>query len=276
MTPMPSPPDRRRFVLGAAVLGAAAAVVGPRLATGTTTRPPGEDFPLQDPAQVREMVGVAHGNAERVRELLALRPDLAKAAIDWGFGDWESALGAASHTGNREIALLLLAHGARPTLFSAAMLGHLAVVRATVEAHPGAQRIAGPHGISLLDHARAGGDAATAVVAYLEGLGDAGGEPEAPLAEAVRERLTGSYRAAELPAPLTVTVEKDRLLLAVAGASVRRLVHRGDRVFHPAGASGVRVTFSGGDDGDGRGGGGGGRRLTIVDGDRRLEATAID
>src|SRR3954451_11330466 len=63
-----------------------------------------ETFPSQPPALVREMVSVSHGNIKRVRELVEARPALAKAAWDWGFNDWESALGAASHVGNREIA----------------------------------------------------------------------------------------------------------------------------------------------------------------------------
>src|SRR5712664_3024462 len=84
-----------------------------------------ETFPTQPPALVREMVLVAHGNVKRVHELVEARPSLAKAAWDWGFGDWESALGAASHVGNRDIAEYLIAHGARPSIFSETMLGHL-------------------------------------------------------------------------------------------------------------------------------------------------------
>ncbi len=53
-----------------------------------------DTFPSQDPAVVREVVTVAHGRIERLRELVTARPELANAAWDWGFGDWESALGA--------------------------------------------------------------------------------------------------------------------------------------------------------------------------------------
>src|SRR5258708_4629938 len=116
-----------------------------------------EVFPRHSPEMVREMVTVAHGNVKRVKELVDARPALAKAAVDWGFGDWEDALGAASHVGNREIAEYLIANGARPTLFSAAMLGQLDTVRAFLAAQPGAQKIAGPHSISLLPRAKAGG-----------------------------------------------------------------------------------------------------------------------
>ena len=152
-------------------------------------------FPHQDPELVKQMVGASHGDLAAVRELVEHWPELAKAQWDWGFGDWESALGAASHTGNREIAELLLAHGARPTLFSAAMLGQLAVVQAFVEASPGIQGTPGPHGIPLLIHARTGGEAAASVVAYLEEVGGAeGGEAAGPGPER-RSRYLGAYRA---------------------------------------------------------------------------------
>src|SRR5262245_60972306 len=94
-------------------------------------------FPVQDPAVVKEMVTVSHFNLARVRELVADRPALARAAWEWGYGDWETALGAASHTGSREIAGLLIANGAHPTIFSAAMLGQLDVVKAFIAASPG-------------------------------------------------------------------------------------------------------------------------------------------
>ncbi len=107
-----------------------------------------------------EIVSVSHFSYERVKGLLDQSSDLAKAGRDWGFGDWETALGAASHTGNRDIALLLIEHGARPDIFTFAMLGQTDVVRALIEAQPGVQRIPGPHGITLAAHARAGGEAA--------------------------------------------------------------------------------------------------------------------
>ncbi len=116
-------------------------------------------FPRQEAPLVSEMVRVAHGNIARVKELIADRPALARAAWDWGYGDWETALGAASHVGNAAIAQLLLDNGAHPTIFSAAMLGQLDVVKAFVAAAPGVQKIRGPHGISLLAHARNGGSA---------------------------------------------------------------------------------------------------------------------
>jgi hypothetical protein len=119
---------------------------------------------------VQEIVAVAHGDLARVQALVEQDPTLVNAAWDWGGGDWETPLGAAAHTGSREIAEFLLAHGARLDLFAAAMLGKLAVVKATVEAFPDIVQVRGPHGIPLLDHAKFGGDTAKPVLDYLESL----------------------------------------------------------------------------------------------------------
>ena len=204
-----------------------------------------DSFPRQPEAMVREMVIVSHGNLPRVKELLALHPSLAKAAWDWGFGDWEDCLGAASHTGQREIAELLIANGARPSLFSAAMLGHLETVKAFVAAHPGVQRIPGPHGISLLAHAKNGGKPAEAVLAYLESLGDAGSPPAAPITDDEMKELTGIYTFGLSPSDrFEVSLAKSTLTLTRPGTFGRPLTHVGDRVFLPAGAPAVRIRFA--------------------------------
>lgn len=126
--------------------------------------------PALAPALVQEFVGVAHGDFDRVKALLAQEPALANAAWDWGAGDWETGLGAAAHMGRADIAEYLLANGARIDLFAAAMLGRLAIVRAALEAYPAALHTPGPHGIPLLTHAKAGGSAAEPVLAYLQSL----------------------------------------------------------------------------------------------------------
>src|SRR6266700_2711055 len=110
-----------------------------------------------NPDLVKEFVGNAHGNLERVTELLEQEPALLNATWDWGGGDWETGLGAASHMGRKDIANYLLARGARLDIFAAAMLGHLEIVQAIVQAYPDASQWRGPHGISLLIHAHAEG-----------------------------------------------------------------------------------------------------------------------
>jgi hypothetical protein len=102
-------------------------------------------------------VGNAHGNLDRVRELIAEHPTSVNAAWDWGGGDWETPLGAAAHMGRRDIAEFLLEHGARIDLFAAAMLDRVDIVRAIVSAYPEMSSALGPHGIPLLAHAESGG-----------------------------------------------------------------------------------------------------------------------
>lgn len=205
-----------------------------------------DTFPTQPPELAREMVGVSHGNVARVKELLKLHPTLANANWDWGFGDWESALGAASHVGNREIADALLASGARPTLFSAAMLGQLSVVKAFVEAHPGCQSIPGPHGITLLAHARNGGEKAKPVLDYLTSIGGADPVPAAvDLTPEQAQRYVGRYTFGPRDNDVVeVTFEKGGLRFTRKGTSARNLTHRGDHAFSPAGAPVVRIRFT--------------------------------
>ena len=119
---------------------------------------------------VEEFVGNAHGNFERVKELLAQEPALVNATWDWGGGDFETALGAAGHMGRKDIANYLLAHGARVDIFVAAMLGKLEIVQAALKAFPEAKDIPGPHGIPLIVHAQAGGEDAKEVLEYLSSL----------------------------------------------------------------------------------------------------------
>jgi hypothetical protein len=212
----------------------------------TPAAPAWPTFPRATSEEVTEMVGVCHFDLERAKALVEHRPTLVNAVVDWGFGDWETALGAASHTGRRPIAEFLIAHGARPDLFTAAMMGWLDVVRAAVAASPGVQRIRGPHGISLLRHALAGGEAAAGVVAYLESLGDAGGGAE-PLRvdQAGQAAIEGEFAFGPDPAQrFAIVVNRQGMVdLKPAGGSGRRLFAVAEDEFHPAGAPAVRVRF---------------------------------
>jgi len=213
-------------------------------------------FPTQPPELAREMVTVAHYDLKRVKELVEARPSLARASWDWGFGDWEDALGGASHMGDRPIAEYLISKGARPTLFSAAMLGQLDVVKALVAAQPGAQRIQGPHSISLLAHAHAGGDAARPVFDFLESLGDAGADPPEPLSENDINVVKGTYGFGPgMNQQIDVTIERildpndmktmmSQLTWTRKGMMGRPINHLGNLVFYPWGAPAVRIHFT--------------------------------
>ena len=121
-----------------------------------------------DSELVAEFVLMAHGDLDVVKQLVEQEPAIVNAAWDWGGGDWETGLGAASHVGRRDIAEYLLEQGARKDVFAAAMLGDVEVVRAMLEAQPGLRDARGPHGIPLRAHAEAGGEQARDVLDLLQ------------------------------------------------------------------------------------------------------------
>ena len=123
------------------------------------------------PELVREFVGAGHAKLDRCKEMLEQYPTIVNACWDWGGGDYETALGGASHMGRPDIANFLIEKGARMDVFAAAMLGKLEVVKAACAAFPNTRDVPGPHGITLLEHARKGGEPARAVLEYLESLG---------------------------------------------------------------------------------------------------------
>lgn len=276
---------RSLFVFGAAALpsqvwarstwlGSALRKMGER---GTMTL--GESFPAYPPDLARDVVTVAHFDLKRVKDLVGPRPQLARVAWDWGFGDWETPLGAASHMGRQDIAEYLLSQGVAPSIFSLAVLGQLAAVKELCSAQPGLQRLSGPHSISLLAHARMGGKQAGAVLSYFRSLGDADSPRPAPLSESEGAALSGNY---EFGAGASQRIEVSNDVHAYAnspmytyspqlnwtrkGTMGRPLFHLGERTFYPAGAPAVRIRFE--------------ERsermvMTVNDGDGAVEATRV-
>ncbi|MCG3123358.1 MAG: hypothetical protein GIKADHBN_01774 [Phycisphaerales bacterium] len=238
----------------------------PVYSTGSAV--PWDGFPRQNLDWVREVVGASHGNEAKVRELVTDHPALANAVWDWGFGDWETALGAAAHTGRRSIAEFLISKGARVDLFAAAMLGYLDVIKGLVEASPGIQKTRGPHGIHLLAHAKAGGDQAAKVVEYLESVGGAGDPiPTQPITPEERGKYTGQYAYGPGPTDrFNVLVEKDALWIERPGHTKRGLNHVGNDEFFPAGSAAVRIRFDLAS---------AVRTLTVVDGSMSIAAKAL-
>ena len=166
---------RKEFLLRSTLTAAAVAFVAPRLSAQTPAAPAPSAAPSVpdrgpqiESARVKEFVIAGHSNPEKVREMLAAQPSLINACWDWGGGDFETALGGASHMGRPDIADILLASNARMDLFAAAMLGKLEIVQAAVAAFPDIINVPGPHKIPLLAHAEKGG--ATAVVDFLKSL----------------------------------------------------------------------------------------------------------
>lgn len=93
--------------------------------------------------QIREFVLPAHGDLASVKRLLAENPLLLNAKYE----EWnETALGAASHVGNREIALYLLEQGAPLVMCTAAMLGMTDKVAGFLENDNAEANARGAHG----------------------------------------------------------------------------------------------------------------------------------
>jgi hypothetical protein len=213
-------------------------------------------YPAIPEELVKELVGASHFNLDRVKEIVEPRPELARATWDWAFGDWETALGAASHVGRRDIANYLIGKGARPDLFTFTMLGAYETVREMIDYWPGIQRIEGPHGISLLAHAEAGlrDEGLTAeertrqerLIAYLRDLGDADPQiPHKPLLESEKNNFLGDYRyGANAKDGFSVRLNMRGLLsLGKIGNFGGALYHQGNYCFRYNGTPSVTVQF---------------------------------
>ncbi len=130
-----------------------------------------QDEPQLDKALVQTFVGSAHRDMDKVKSMLEAHPNLINAAHDWKMGDFETALGAASHVGYKELAQYLLDNGAQANIFTACLFGKMEIIKPMLAAFPNTLHAKGPHGYTLLHHAQKGGDGALEVKEYLESLG---------------------------------------------------------------------------------------------------------
>ena len=215
-----------------------------------------EHFPNIDPKIIAEVVGKSHFDLDRVKELVDKRPELSRSVWEWRFGDFESAIGAASHVGRRDIALYLISKGARPTLFTFAMLGHLNVVKSAIKALPGIQKVTGPHGISLLDHAYAGERMKDSMsvteikgleetIAYLTELGNASRDNYIDVSTEEQKKYLGNYKYGDGEKEgFTIDINMRKLLsLGPLGEFGGALYKIGDNKFIYNGAPSVEITF---------------------------------
>ncbi|MBA4187912.1 MAG: ankryin [Planctomycetaceae bacterium] len=185
---MPDPIDRRTFaaftasvVLGSEVLSAETPVVAPMPHGVPVEAPFTRDYPKPgfNPSWknpqinrllVQDFVVYAHMDLDMVKKLLEKEPGLVNATMDWGAGDWETALGGASHMGKHDIVEFLLERGARIDIFCATMMGQLDAVRAFLTLQPKLIDARGPHGFSLHFHAQVGQERSAKVLDYLQSV----------------------------------------------------------------------------------------------------------
>ncbi|MFI5129902.1 MAG: hypothetical protein ACHQFX_07935 [Chitinophagales bacterium] len=213
-------------------------------------------YPAVNDNMASGIVGASHGNFDKVKELVGKRPELAGASWDWGFGDWETAIGAASHVGRRDIAEYLISNGARPDIFTYTMMGMLKSVQEIIETVPGIQSHTGPHGITLLQHAKnrledkniSESDRANVnkVISYLQGLGNADVKPKSlEVTEEEKKKYAGEYRFGDGAEEIFV-VDVHRLGFVQVGRkgySGRKLNKVDENTFSPAGAASVKIIF---------------------------------
>lgn len=126
--------------------------------------------PQLNRTMLQDFVIYAHSDIEMTQKLLDREPMLINGYIDWGGGDWESALGGASHMGRHDIVKVLLARGARIDIFCAAMMGQLDAVKAFLTLEPKLIDVRGPHGFSLHFHGQLAGKNADKMVDYLQSV----------------------------------------------------------------------------------------------------------
>lgn len=119
---------------------------------------------------IQDFVIFAHSDLDQVKKMLDAEPNLVNAFMDWGGGDWESALGGASHMGRRDIVEVLLERGARMDIFCAAMMGQLEAVKAFLTLQPKLIDARGPHGFNLHFHGQLAGKDADKMVEYLQSV----------------------------------------------------------------------------------------------------------
>jgi hypothetical protein len=176
---MPEKITRRQFATIAAALAAGTATAQQQ--KGPVEKPFERDYPepgfkpsWKNPQinrlMVQDFVIFAHSDLEMTKSLLEKEPMLVNAFMDWGNGDWESALGGASHMGRRDIVELLLKKGARMDIFCATMMGQLEAVKQMITLQPKLIDARGPHGFSLHFHAQLAGKDAEKMLAYLQSV----------------------------------------------------------------------------------------------------------
>ncbi|HYW27370.1 MAG TPA: hypothetical protein VE953_24580 [Terriglobales bacterium] len=140
-------------------------------------------------SMVEECVGSAHGDLDKVRELVERHPALVNARAPWN----ETPIEAAAQLGRRDIIDYLLGKGAPLDLFTACVLGRRDLVEAELARDPGQARARGVHDLPVLYFAAIGGqlEVAELLLAAGAGINDA-----APAAAPIHGAVMG--RSAEL------------------------------------------------------------------------------
>jgi hypothetical protein len=167
--------DRKKFLLNTAAVLPGILFIS-KIAQAQTT-PAGQSGGQQQAPEplkmdlVKEFVVAGHKDLAKTQTMVAEYPNLVYSKFDWGNGDFEAAIEGAGHMGNKEIAQFLIEKGSRVTLFVLAMLGKTQLVKPILEEYPKLVFAIGPHGFTMLHHAKLGGKEGEELVAYLDEKG---------------------------------------------------------------------------------------------------------
>ena len=115
-----------------------------------------EERPLFTEQDIYDFVAAAHNNFDEVKRIYKEMPLILNCANQIRRGDFETALGGASHMGRKDIADYLVSKGARMDIFNYAFLGLDDFVKLQVTSFPQLLNSPGPHGFTLLHHAKVG------------------------------------------------------------------------------------------------------------------------
>jgi len=162
--------NRKKFLLNSAAIIPGMMMI-PEFMSAKQQQPP-EPYKLE---LVKEFVVAGHGgkagDLDKVKSMLQDYPNMIFTKYDWGNGDYEAAIEGAGHMGNKEIAEYLIVSGSRVTLFVLTMLGKTELVKPVLEQYPSLIFAKGPHGFTMLHHAKVAGKNGEDLYAWLQEKG---------------------------------------------------------------------------------------------------------
>jgi len=162
--------NRKKFLLNSAAIIPGMMMI-PEFMSAKQQQPP-EPYKLE---LVKEFVVAGHGgkagDLDKVKSMLQDYPNMIFTKYDWGNGDYEAAIEGAGHMGNKEIAEYLIMSGSRVTLFVLTMLGKTELVKPVLEQYPSLIFTKGPHGFTMLHHAKVAGKNGEDLYAWLQEKG---------------------------------------------------------------------------------------------------------
>lgn len=145
--------DRKTFLRQNLLMGGAMITVPGTLVARNQV----EQDDLFDYDLILEFVFAAHKSLEETRQILDKYPLLLNCTSQFKKGDFETAVGGASHMGRKDIADFLVSRGARLDIFNYAFLGYDDFIKKWITDYPNFLKAPGPHGFTLLHHAEVGG-----------------------------------------------------------------------------------------------------------------------